>query len=158
MKIQLWSIGNTHELYIKPGIDLFSKRISHYFPLEWKLIAPRKNAASLSLDERRKAEGELILKLIHRNDFLVALDAKGKQITAEDLADFLQQKSNESTKNVIFLIGGAYGLDESVIKRADIIWSLSTTTVFPHQLVRLILTEQIYRACTIIKNEKYHHA
>ncbi|MBA2563232.1 MAG: 23S rRNA (pseudouridine(1915)-N(3))-methyltransferase RlmH [Chitinophagaceae bacterium] len=157
MKIQLWSIGNTHELYIKPGIELFSKRISHYFPLEWKLIAPRKNAASLSLDERRKSEGELILKLIHSSDVLVALDARGKQITAEDLASFIQQKTNESPRNIIFLIGGAYGLDESVIKRANVIWSLSTL-VFPHQLVRLMLTEQIYRACTIMKNEKYHHS
>lgn len=157
MKIQLWSIGKAHEPYIKPGIELFSKRISHYIPLEWKLISPRKNAASLSLRERRKAEAEIILQLVHSNDVLVALDAKGKQITAEGLADFLQQKSNESTKNIIFLIGGAYGLDESVIKRANVIWSLSTL-VFPHQLVRLILTEQIYRACTIIQNEKYHHS
>ena len=157
MKIQLWSIGKSHELYIKPGIELFSKRISHYFPLEWKLISPRKNAASLSLNERRKAEGEIILQLVHSHDVLVALDAKGKQITAEDLAQLLQQKSNESTRNIIFIIGGAYGLDETVLKRANVIWGLSTL-VFPHQLVRLILTEQIYRACTIIKNEKYHHA
>jgi 23S rRNA (pseudouridine1915-N3)-methyltransferase len=88
---------------------------------------------------------------------LVALEEKGKQITAEDLAHFLEKKSNESAKNIIFLIGGAYGLDEMVTNRANLIWSLSKT-VFPHQLVRLILTEQIYRACTIIKNEKYHHA
>ncbi len=157
MKIQLWSIGKSHELYIKPGIEMFSKRISHYFPLEWKLISPRKNAASLSLDERRKAEGEVILSLLHSSDVLVALDEKGKQITAEDLAHFLEQKSNESSKNIIFLIGGAFGLDETILKRANVTWSLSKT-VFPHQLVRLILTEQIYRACTIIKNEKYHHA
>jgi 23S rRNA (pseudouridine1915-N3)-methyltransferase len=157
MKIQLWSIGKTHEPYLKPGIELYSKRIAHYFPLEWKLISPRKDAASLSLDERRKAEGEIILRLLHTSDVLVALDPKGKQITADHLAHFLEQKSNESTKNVIFLIGGAYGIDDCVINRANVIWSLSTL-VFPHQLVRLILTEQIYRACTIIKNEKYHHA
>ena len=157
MKIQLWSIGKSHEPYIKPGIDLYSKRISHYFPLEWKLISPRKDAASLSLDERRKAEGELILRLLHGTDILVALDAKGKEITAEDIAYFLEQKSIESTKTIIFLIGGAYGMDETVTNRANVLWSLSKM-VFPHQLVRLILTEQIYRACTIIKNEKYHHA
>ncbi|MBA2562337.1 MAG: 23S rRNA (pseudouridine(1915)-N(3))-methyltransferase RlmH, partial [Chitinophagaceae bacterium] len=74
-----------------------------------------------------------------------------------DLAHFLEQKSNESSKNIIFLIGGAYGLDEMVLSLANVVWSLSKT-VFPHQLVRLILSEQIYRACTIIKNEKYHHA
>ncbi len=157
MKIQLWSIGKTHEPYIKPGIELYSKRVSHYFPLEWKLISPRKDAASLSLDERRKAEGEIILRLLHSSDILVALDAKGKQVTAEDIACFLEQKSIESVKTIIFLIGGAYGLDQSVINRANLLWSLSKM-VFPHQLVRLILTEQIYRACTIIKNEKYHHA
>jgi 23S rRNA (pseudouridine1915-N3)-methyltransferase len=86
----------------------------------------------------------------------VALDERGKQMSSEALAAFIQSRANESKKNIIFLIGGAYGIDEAVLKRADYRWSLSQLT-FPHQLVRLILAEQVYRACSILKNEKYHH-
>jgi 23S rRNA (pseudouridine1915-N3)-methyltransferase len=88
---------------------------------------------------------------------LVALDEKGKQWHSEELSNFIQQCANQSSQNIIFLIGGAYGLHETIIKRANFTWSLSKL-VFPHQLVRLILSEQIYRACTILRNEKYHHS
>ena len=86
----------------------------------------------------------------------MVLDERGKQFSSEGLARFLQARSNESIKNVVFLVGGAFGLDDQVLARAKFIWSLSELT-FPHQLVRLILAEQIYRACTILRNEKYHH-
>ena len=89
--------------------------------------------------------------------YLIALDENGKQWNSPELAGFIQQKANESAKNIIFLIGGAYGLHESILKRCNNKWSLSKL-VFPHQLVRLILAEQVYRACTIIRNEKYHHS
>jgi len=157
MKLKLWSVGKAHEPYVKPGIELFTKRTSHYFSIEWKLVPSPKNAGSLSIEELKKAEAESILHLLQPEDVLVALDEKGKQISSEQLATFIQKKGNESARRIIFLIGGAYGLDEKVKTRADLIWSLSTL-VFPHQLVRLILAEQIYRACTIIKNEKYHHS
>ncbi|HMP88156.1 MAG TPA: 23S rRNA (pseudouridine(1915)-N(3))-methyltransferase RlmH, partial [Lacibacter sp.] len=85
-----------------------------------------------------------------------ALDERGKHISSEELAGFINQRSNESCKNIVFLIGGAYGLDPTVLERARFTWSLSRL-VFPHQLVRLILAEQVYRACTILRNEKYHH-
>lgn len=98
-----------------------------------------------------------MLSALEDSDILVALDEKGKQWYSEDIADFIQQSANQSTRNIIFLIGGAFGLHESILKRANITWSLSNL-VFPHQLVRLILAEQIYRACTIIRNEKYHHS
>ena len=111
----------------------------------------------MSPDDLKKAEGESILHLLQTGDFLVLLDENGKQMSSEKLAVFIQKKANESTRNIIFLVGGAYGLDERVKKRANLIWSLSIL-VFPHQLVRLIVAEQIYRACTIIKNEKYHHS
>ncbi len=97
------------------------------------------------------------MKALQNDDVLIALDEKGKQFSSIELADFIQQKANESSKNIIFLIGGAYGLHESVLKKCNFKWSLSKL-VFPHQLVRLILAEQIYRACTIIRNEKYHHS
>jgi len=156
MKIQLWSIGKAHEPYVKAGIDLFTKRIAHYFAVEWQLIPPPKHTALLRVDELKKAEADSIMRLLMPGDIMVVLDEKGKQLSCEQLAAFIQQKANDSCRNLIFLIGGAYGLDESIIKRANVKWSLSTL-VFPHQLVRLILAEQIYRACTIIRNEKYHH-
>ena len=107
------------------------------------------------MDLKRK-EGEMILGWLKQDDYLIALDERGKQMSSEKLAAFIQSRANESVKQLVFLIGGAFGIDESVLKRADAKWSLSELT-FPHQLVRLILAEQVYRACTILKNEKYHH-
>ena len=104
----------------------------------------------------KKKEGETILGWLGKDDYLVVLDERGKQLSSEGLANFIQTRANESTKHLVFLIGGTYGIDETVLKRAGYKWSLSQL-VFPHQLVRLILAEQVYRACTIIKNEKYHH-
>jgi 23S rRNA (pseudouridine1915-N3)-methyltransferase len=156
MKIYFWSVGKAHESYLKEGIELFTKRISHYYPVEWKIFAPAKNAAKSSVEEIKKAECAIILNSLQNDDILIALDENGKQWSSPGLADFISQKANESSKNIIFLIGGAYGLHEEVLKRANKKWSLSRL-VFPHQLVRLILAEQTYRACTIIRNEKYHH-
>jgi 23S rRNA (pseudouridine1915-N3)-methyltransferase len=124
--------------------------------VEWKLIAPPKNAATLSVSDLRKKEGEIILDALTKDDWLVALDERGKQMTSEGLAQLLQARANESAKQLVFLTGGIHGLDEAVLKRADMRWSLSLLT-FPHQLVRLVLAEQLYRACSILRNEKYHH-
>ena len=157
MKIYFWSVGKAHEPYLKEGIELFTKRISHYYPVEWKIFAPAKNAAKLSIEQIKAAESSLLLNSLQADDILVALDENGKQWSSPELADFIEQKANQSTKSIIFLIGGAYGLHENVLKRCNFKWSLSQL-VFPHQLVRLILAEQIYRACTLIRNEKYHHS
>lgn len=157
MKFQLWSIGRAHEAYVKAGIEIFTKRISHYYPVEWAIIPTPKAAGMLSEMDLRKREGETILAWLKKDDFLIALDEKGIQLTSEGVAGLIQSKANNSVKQLVFLIGGAYGLDEPVKKRADLIWSLSSL-VFPHQLVRLIISEQIYRACTIMRNEKYHHS
>lgn len=156
MKILLWSVGKTNDSYIKEGVDEFTKRISKYYPVEWNIIPPPKNAAQMSEQDLKKREGEIILQALRPDDYLVALDERGMQLTSEKLADFIQKRASESIKNIVFLIGGAYGIDEQVHKRANAKWSLSQLT-FPHQLVRLILSEQIYRACTILRNEKYHH-
>ena len=156
MLIHFWSIGKNHEPYIKPGVEDFTQRISRYYRVKWNIIPVPKNAGMMSEIDLRKKEGEVILDWLDKDDYLVALDEKGKQMSSEKLATFLQARANESRKNLVFLIGGAFGLDEAVLKRANIKWSLSELT-FPHQLVRLVLAEQIYRACTILKNEKYHH-
>jgi 23S rRNA (pseudouridine1915-N3)-methyltransferase len=157
MKLQLWSIGKEHEAYVKAGIDDFTKRISRYYPVEWRIIPTPKNAGLLSQPDLKKKESEILLEGLSKDDYLVALDERGRQMSSDGLAQFIQLRGNDSTKNLVFLIGGVYGLDEPVLKRADHRWSLSQLTL-PHQLVRLLLAEQLYRACTILRNEKYHHA
>jgi 23S rRNA (pseudouridine1915-N3)-methyltransferase len=156
MKLQFWSVGKTNEPYVKEGIDLFTKRITNYYPAAWHIIPMPKNAGTLSETDLKKKEGEIILNLLEKEDYLVVLDEKGKQLNSEGVAAFIQSRGNESVKNIVFLIGGAYGVSEAVLARANYTWSLSQL-VFPHQLVRLILAEQIYRACSILRNEKYHH-
>jgi 23S rRNA (pseudouridine1915-N3)-methyltransferase len=157
MKIQFWSVGKAHESHVKEGINLFTKRISYYFSVDWQIIATPKNAATWSDTDLKIKEGEVILNLLKKEDYLVVLDERGKQMNSEGLAAFLQQRANESEKNIVFLIGGAYGVSDKILKRANYKWSLSQL-VFPHQLVRFILAEQVYRACTIMRNEKYHHS
>ncbi len=156
MNIHLWSVGRNHEPYIKAGVEDFTQRISRYFKVKWNIIPVPKNAGMMSETELKKKEAEIILSMLGKDEYLVALDEKGKQMTSVKLASFIQTRANESTRNLVFLIGGAYGIDETVLARANYKWSLAELT-FPHQLVRLVLAEQLYRACTIIKNEKYHH-
>src|SRR5882724_81796 len=156
MKISFWSIGKNNEAYIKTGVEEFTQRISNYFKVEWTIIPVPKNAGMLSKIDLKKKEAEIIIEWLSKDDYLVALDERGKQMSSEGLADFIQARANQRVKNLVFIIGGAYGLDEAVLNRANYKWSLSLLT-FPHQLVRLILAEQVYRACSILKNEKYHH-
>ena len=156
MKISFWSVGKSHDAYVKNGIEEFTKRLGNYFPVQWNIIPTPKNAGMLSEIDLKKREAETILGFLKEGDYLVALDERGKGLTSEDLSKFIQQRANESTRTIVFLIGGAFGLDEKVLKAAKLKWSLSQLT-FPHQLVRLILAEQVYRACTILQNEKYHH-
>jgi len=156
LKLQFWALGKNHEPYVKSGVEDFTRRISNYFRVEWTIIPVPKNAGMMSEMDLKKKEGELILQWLDKDDYLVALDENGKQFSSEGLAAFIQSRANESTKKLVFVIGGAFGLDEAVLKRANYKWGLSVLT-FPHQLVRLILAEQVYRACTILKNEKYHH-
>ena len=157
MKIQFWSVGKAHESYVKEGIDAFTKRIANYYPVQWNLLPVLKNTAMLSAMDLKKKEGEMILDMLKKEDYLILLDERGKSLSSEGLASFIQQRANDSEKNLVFLIGGAFGVSEAVWERAQFRWSLSPL-VFPHQLVRLILSEQVYRACSILRNEKYHHA
>lgn len=156
MKLRFCSIGKSHDKYIKEGVEDFTNRISKYFKVEWAVIASPKSAASLSEAELKKQEAALVLQFLNEDDFLVLLDERGKNISSVELSELLQKKANDSTRNIVFLIGGAFGVDATLAKRAGFTWSLSKL-VFPHMLVRLILAEQVYRACTILRNEKYHH-
>lgn len=153
MKIVLVSIGKQQEASTKEAVQDFSQRITRYFPSEWKLITPSKATDPAQI---KKQEAQLLLQLIQPDDYLVLLDERGKNISSPELAQLIQDRANESKKQLVFLIGGAYGVDPVIQQRANFTWSLSRL-VFPHQLVRLILAEQIYRACSILRNEKYHH-
>ena len=157
MKLQFWTVGKAHESYVKEGVEMFTKRISNYFPVQWQIIPMPKNAGMMSEMDLKIKEGEMILQFLKKEDHLIVLEERGKQLNSEGLAAFIQQRANESEKSLVFLIGGAFGLSEDVLQRANYKWSLSQL-VFPHQLVRLILAEQVYRACSILRNEKYHHS
>ena len=153
MKISICSVGKANESYIKEGVDQFTKRIGHYHPIDWSLIPPSKLTEPAQI---KKAEAESIQKALAKTDVLILLDEKGKMLDSPGLAKLIQQKANQSAQRIVFLIGGAYGVDQSIKERANFTWSLSDL-VFPHMLVRLILAEQVYRACSILANEKYHH-
>ena len=153
MKISICSVGKANESYIKEGVDQFTKRIGHYYPIDWVLITPSKLTEPAQI---KKAEADSIIKALAKTDILILLDEKGKMLDSPGLAKLIQQKANQSAQRIVFLIGGAYGVDQSIKERANFTWSLSEL-VFPHMLVRLILAEQIYRACSILANEKYHH-
>ena len=130
--------------------------MQHYTDFDIRLIPTVKQAASLSIPELKKQEGKIILDMLQPQDFLLALDERGKTMTTLQMADFLRQRNNAGTRQLIVLIGGAFGIDAAVLQRANLQLSLSALT-FPHQIVRLIVTEQLYRAYTVLNNEKYHH-
>ena len=153
MKLSILSVGKSHDAYIKEGVEQFTKRISHYYPIDWQLITPSKLTEPSQI---KKAEAASILKALAATDILILLDETGKMLNSPGLANLIQQKANQSAQRIVFLIGGAYGVSEVIKKRAIFTWSLSEL-VFPHMLVRLILAEQIYSACSILANEKYHH-
>lgn len=156
MKIEFWSIGKQHDPAIKLAIEDYTKRINKYCPVKWEILPAPKNAGMLSEIDLRRLESKMILEWISKDDILIALDENAKEMDSVGLSEFIIKQGNRGIKKMIFLIGGAFGLEETILKRANHTWSLSKLT-FPHQLVRLILAEQVYRAFTIIKNEKYHH-
>lgn len=156
MKFLLLSAGKTHDKIYVDAIQEFSKRLQNYYVTEWKWLQIKKNTIN-NENAIKKAEAELILSVIAKEDYVILLDEKGKMLSSPQLAQAIQQNVNESIKRIVFVIGGAYGVDKTVWDRAKWVWSLSPL-VFPHQLVRLILVEQLYRACTIQRNEKYHHS
>ena len=156
MKFQLWSIVKPHDNDLKTSIEDFTKRINNYFSAEWLVIPSTKNAASLKEAELKNQEAKLISNKLNKEDFLILLDETGKQLTSVELSNFVNQKAITNIRSITFLIGGAFGVNDEIKQRADFTWSLSKL-VFPHMIVRLLLAEQLYRACTILRNEKYHH-
>ena len=155
MKTILVLVGKTQSKIFKVGIDDYVSRIEHYMPFSITIIPELKNTKSLSEDQQKQKEGELILKEIQPSDTVVLLDEHGAEFRSVEYANWLKQKQN-TARRLIFIIGGPYGFSPDVYARANEKISLSRMT-FSHQMVRLIFTEQLYRACTIIKGEPYHH-
>ena len=155
MKTVLILIGKTTNKHFVAGINDYSERINHYMPFEIKVIQEIKNTKSLTEDQQKIAEGNLILKLLQPSDTVVLLDEHGEEMRSVAFAKWLQGKQFNA-RRLVFVIGGPYGFSQEVYDRATELVSLSKMT-FSHQMVRLIFTEQLYRACTIIKGEPYHH-
>jgi 23S rRNA (pseudouridine1915-N3)-methyltransferase len=156
MKLIFWTIGSKHESFVKDGIEMFSNRIDKYYSCEWKIVPPPKHAASMEQSILRDAESKVLLDAIDPVDYIILLDERGRMLDSPGLANIIKERALNGAKKIHFLIGGAFGVNDLLRKRADFVWQLSKL-VFPHQIVRLILAEQVYRACTIIRGEKYHH-
>ena len=155
MKTVLILVGKTTDKHFAAGIDDYASRISHYMPFEIVVIPELRNTKSLGEHQQKADEGELILRQIQPSDTVVLLDEHGKERRSVEYARWLEQRSMNA-RRLVFVIGGPYGFSPEVYQRADEKLSLSLMT-FSHQMVRLIFTEQLYRACTIIKGEPYHH-
>ncbi len=156
MKIILLVIGKTDASYFSEAIQEYQKRLVHYVPFEIEVIPDLKNAKNLGKREQKEREGEIILKRIQTGDYLVLLDDKGKEYTSLQFSGWLEKKMYEVNKRLVFVMGGAYGFSEVVYAAAKEKMSFSKMT-FSHQMIRVIFTEQLYRALTIMNNEAYHH-
>ncbi len=156
MKIKLLAIGRTDDRNLQALIQAYEQRLKHYIKFELEIIPDIKNSKNLSEKQQKGKEGELILKKITPTDQLILLDERGHEFRSIEFSRFLQKKMNIGIKQLVFVIGGPYGFSEEVCKKAVGKISLSKMT-FSHQMVRLFIIEQIYRALTILKNEPYHH-
>lgn len=156
MKITFLFTGKTENGWIKEGFEQYFGRLRHYADVTLTEIAPPKNAAKMDPAAQNKAEGELQLARIADGDRLILLDERGKEFSSVELAGWMQKQQSSGAKRLVFLIGGPYGFSEKIYQRADAQVSLSRLT-FSHQMVRVVLAEQVYRAFTIIRGEKYHH-
>ena len=155
MKTELIVVGKTTNKHFVASINDYLDRIGHYMPFSVTVIPELRNAKSLSQQQQKDKEGESILRLLQPSDTVVLLDERGKEPRSIELADWLQRQQ-QTARRLVFIIGGPYGFSQQVYSRADSMLSLSRMT-FSHQMVRLIFVEQLYRACTIIKGEPYHH-
>jgi len=157
MKVKLLMVGKTVQQFISSGFENYQQRMVHYIPFEYKVISELKKTKNLSEKQQKTKEGELIINQIQPADFVVLLDENGKELSSIGFARWMEKLMINGMKDVVFVVGGAYGFSEQVYKRCNFKMSLSKMT-FSHQMVRLIFIEQLYRAMTIIKGEPYHHS
>jgi 23S rRNA (pseudouridine1915-N3)-methyltransferase len=157
VKIVLMTMGRTGEAYLLEGIKTYQDRLKRYLDITIHELPALKNAANLPEAVQKEKEGGLLLGSLNEGDVLVLLDERGKEFDSPGFAKFMQQQMNNSVKRLVFVVGGPYGFSEEVKKRANGKVSLSKMT-FSHQMVRLFFMEQLYRAMTILKGERYHHS
>jgi 23S rRNA (pseudouridine1915-N3)-methyltransferase len=157
MKITLIAVGKTEDKYLIEGIDKYLNRLKHYINFSVLIIPDIKNTKNLTESQQKSKEAELISKQINPTDVVILLDEKGKKHSSVSFSDYLNKQMIGSVQHLVFIIGGPYGFDETIYKRANTSISLSDMT-FSHQMVRLFFVEQLYRAFSILKNEPYHHA
>lgn len=156
MKVAFWQIGKTKENYLKTGEEQYEKRLKHYLNFESKVFPDIKNAGKLKANDLKKAEAKMILAQVQNADHLVILDENGKSFDSVGFSKFNEKLFHTGSRRIIYLVGGAFGFDQSIYDRANQKIALSKMT-FTHQMVRLFFLEQLYRAMTIIKNEQYHN-
>lgn len=156
MKILLIQIEKTTDSYLMEGIKIYTERLKNYVTYSTETISMPKNIRQKPFDEQKKAEAIEIQKLLDTSDFLVCMDEHGKQFSSVHFADFLNKRMISGCKRLVFLIGGPFGIDKSILDKSSYILSLSNMT-FSHQMIRLFFCEQLYRGFSILKNEKYHH-
>ena len=156
MKIKFIVVGKTNIEFLISGEKEFAKRLKHYCRFEEIIISEVKNGGKLTVEELKNKEGKLILNKLSSNEEIILLDNNGESYSSKSLSKFIHQKMLASAKSIVFIVGGAYGFSEEVYSIANRQLSLSKMT-FSHQMVRLIFKEQLYRAFTIIRGEKYHH-
>ena len=156
MKITLLTVGKTDRDWVRQGLEIYLSRLRHYINFSLVEIPELKNVSALSKQQIKLKEGSLILKSIRPNDELILLDEHGREFRSLDFAAFLKERLDYAFRDMVFVIGGAYGFSQEVYQRANSKISLSKMT-FSHQMVRAIFAEQIYRAFTIIRGEPYHH-
>jgi len=156
MKIECWFIGKTNTSYFQEGVQVYEKRLKRYLPIQVDIVPDIKQAGKLSANQLKEEEGERILSRLKPNDYLVLLDEKGGHFGSVAFAKHLQKRLNQHHNRLIFLVGGAYGFSQKIYDRSNEKLSLSQMT-FSHQMIRVFLLEQIYRAMTILRNEPYHN-
>ena len=156
MKVKLIVIGKTKSKFLLDGENEYQKRLKHYCKFSELIIPDIKNGSKLSKKELKEKEGNLILASIKNSDYVILLDDKGLTLKSIEFSELLNKNMVSSTNELVFIIGSAFGFSESVYRRANTKLSLSKMT-FSHQMVRMIFKEQLYRAFSILKGEKYHH-
>ena len=156
MKIKLIAIGKTDDRKLQELIETYENRLKHYVKFNLEILPDIKNTKNLSASQQKEKEGELLLKKLQATDQLILLDENGKTFSSVGFSEYLQKKMNAGLKTLVFVIGGPYGFSEEVYSKAQGKVSLSPMT-FSHQMIRLFMVEQLYRAFTILKNEPYHH-
>ena len=157
VNLTLITVGRTDVKWVREGLELYTSRLKHYVPFSVTEIPELKKVSALTEQQIKEKEGELILKLIGPQDRVVLLDERGRTFRSAEWAAWMEKTMSSGSKNLVFVIGGAYGFSEAVYARAQEKLSLSAMT-FSHQMVRVIFAEQLYRAFTILRGEPYHHA